>query len=487
MLVFRLALAGIFGVAGVAKFTDLAGSRRAMIDFGVPGSLAGVFSIALPMAEIAVALSLLLVETSWFGSLAGAGLLLVFVAGMVWQMIKGNAPDCHCFGQLHSEPVSGKSLARNIVFLLPALMLVVAGRSGQGMSIANMSTEVVQLLAILIGVALLAAAIFYLRRISEQQTQIMRRIELLDLLAKDGQAVERPDAGAPHDGLPIGAIVPDFELTDVDGNPFTRTTMLDSGLPTFFFYVSTTCSPCGALAPKFVEWSTALGKRINFVLISSGTPEQNAEKFGTSPDRTLILQDGRAFVDLIALKWTPAAVLVDAMGRIASHVATGDAAIVELAEQVKASDLSREYLHFALSNGNGVPSKISIGEPVPEFSIAAVNGETVSSADLRGKPTLLTFWSPTCGYCAKMIDEIKDWDLAKGESDPSLIVFSSGDLEEHRSIGLRSPIVLDKDYVLAGKLGMFGTPSALLIDEHGRYASEIAIGAGNIWSLIGKK
>jgi thiol-disulfide isomerase/thioredoxin len=487
LLACRLILAGIFGVAGVAKLADIEGSRNALEGFGVPTALIGVLSILLPLAELTIAISLLFTASSWFGAIGGVALLGVFIAGMVREMIRGNAPDCHCFGQLHSEPVSPKSLVRNVLFLVPASVLAIAGRQYQGMSIAGMNMEIVQLFGVVIGVGLLVAILLFLKKLSEQQTQIIRRIELLDLLANDGKAVERHDAGDPHDGLPIGAFLPDFQLVDVSGTVISRESLLESGLPTIFFYVSLTCTPCQALVPKFEEWFAEFGGRVNFVFISSGKADQNIEKFGTGAQKWIILQKDREFTDLVQAKWTPAAVFVDAVGKIASHVATGEASIIELVDKIRAGDLKNKYSHFMLTNGNPVPSKVPIGGSVPEFSIEDLNGNVVTSSDLIGKTTLITFWSPTCQHCARMIDEIKEWDLSKGPDAPDLLVFSSGDAESHRELGLRSPIIIDKDLELAGALGMYGTPSAIVVDKDGRFASETAIGAGNIWALVGRK
>lgn len=83
-----------------------------------------------------------------------------------------------------------------------------------------------------------------------------------------------------------------------------------------------------------------------------------------------------------------------------------------------------------------------------------------------------------------MADELRKWDVERQPSDPDLVVFADGDIDLIRGLGLTSPIVLDKDYAVAEKLGMHGTPSAILIDERGRFASEIAIGAPNIRALL---
>ena len=57
----------VFAVAGVAKLYDRAGSRRAVIDFGVPAPLAAPLAILLPLAELAVAATLLPASTAWWG------------------------------------------------------------------------------------------------------------------------------------------------------------------------------------------------------------------------------------------------------------------------------------------------------------------------------------------------------------------------------------------------------------------------------------
>ncbi len=51
LLIARLVLAVVFVVAGLAKLADRAGSRQALINFGVPARLATPGGILLPLAE----------------------------------------------------------------------------------------------------------------------------------------------------------------------------------------------------------------------------------------------------------------------------------------------------------------------------------------------------------------------------------------------------------------------------------------------------
>jgi uncharacterized membrane protein YphA (DoxX/SURF4 family) len=99
ILLARLVLALTFVVAGLAKLADLAGSRQALRDFGVPTRLANPFGVLLPLAELAVVVALIPPISAWWGGLGALILLLLFVAGIGYNLARGRQPDCHCFGQ----------------------------------------------------------------------------------------------------------------------------------------------------------------------------------------------------------------------------------------------------------------------------------------------------------------------------------------------------------------------------------------------------
>ena len=110
----------------------------------------------------------------------------------------------------------------------------------------------------------------------------------------------------------------------------------------------------------------------------------------------------------------------------------------------------------------------------------------ITDKDLKGKQTLVAFSSPTCGHCVELMKEIRDWESRRGPADPELLIFTDGDEGDESKLGIKSPIVVDKEYSTAAGLGMRGVPSAVLIDEEGRIVTEAGIGSRNIWSLIGR-
>src|SRR5437660_184028 len=127
LLLARLLLAVVFVVAGLAKLADRAGSRKALLDFGVPAMLVAPFAVLLPLAELAVAVALLPTFSAWWGAIGALALLLLFVAGIGYNLAHGRTPDCHCFGQLHSTPAGWPTLVRTVVLAAGAGLIVWLG------------------------------------------------------------------------------------------------------------------------------------------------------------------------------------------------------------------------------------------------------------------------------------------------------------------------------------------------------------------------
>jgi thiol-disulfide isomerase/thioredoxin len=483
LLLIRLLLAGVFGVAGLAKAIDRKGSEKALRDFGVPASLVPAAAVFLPLAEIAVAVSLLFVTTSWYAAIASAALLAIFTAAMLYQMAKGRNPDCHCFGQVTSTPVSNSTVVRNVLLIAASALLISRGTADQGTALVSGRDDAFTVVVGLAVLGLLFAAFNTLVQILRKQDDIVRRIEVMELVAREGGEVERDEAGHPHEGLPIGAHLADFVSKDIDGDRVTLDSLLSDGLPMLFLHVSPGCTPCAQLIPKIPEWKSSLENKANLVLVSVGDKRENEEKFG-GLGVTIILQNAREVAEVLKAKWTPTALLVSSEGRVISHLAAGDQAISELVRQVSSGDLAGPYSFFV--NGTRNSHLLRVGESVPNFAVKDIQGRVINNDYLEGKRTLVAFWSTTCPHCAQMLPELREWERTRTGSDPQLLLFTDGDEEAAKTFDLSSPVVVDPGYKTAELFGMYGTPSAVLIDEDSRFLTETAIGGPNIWALIGR-
>jgi thiol-disulfide isomerase/thioredoxin/uncharacterized membrane protein YphA (DoxX/SURF4 family) len=485
LLFIRIFLFAVFALAGIAKLVDLEGSKKTLRDFGVDDDVAEGLAVALPVAELFFAVMLLPLWTAWFGAIGVFLLLIIFIGAMIWQLAQGKTPDCHCFGAIHSEPVSKKSLIRNIIFAILAFFLILQGYYGQGLGLTDLDNEMaIQLILGLTSIGLLGAIVFYLRKISEQQTQIMRRIEVIELLSHEGgRKAEREEAGDIDDKLPVGALISYFQVKDLNGKTVSSEEILSKNKPKLFFFVSPSCGPCEVLMPEIEQWQEELKHKVDFIFISRGQAKENAEKFGGKTFKQIFLQEEKEISEIFKAKWTPTAIFVNSEGTIGSKPAVGDEAIRELIEKIKAENAEKMLALVETSNGNGA----KIGENVPDFSLKDLNGREITAKDLQGRKTLITFWNMNCPFCVQMLPALQKWEKEKSDSEPELIVFSEGKAEMHQELGLKSPVLLDEGREMSNKLGMNGTPSAILVNENGIIVSETAVGAIQIWELIGRR
>jgi thiol-disulfide isomerase/thioredoxin len=109
----------------------------------------------------------------------------------------------------------------------------------------------------------------------------------------------------------------------------------------------------------------------------------------------------------------------------------------------------------------------------------------VKLKDFRGEKRLVLFWNPGCGFCQQMLDDLKAFEANPSEGTPKVLVVSSGTLEANKEMGLSSPVVLDQEFATGSAFGAGGTPTAVLVDENGNVASEVAVGAPAVLALAG--
>src|SRR4051794_12574140 len=241
VLVARLLLGGMFVVAGVGKLADLPGFRRALLGFGVGERLARLGAIALPIAELVTAVALFVQPSAIWGAAAALVLLAAFTGAIVNALARSEAPDCGCFGALHSAPVGRRQVARNAVLAAPAVFVVVAGPGA-----AITATGVSAALALVLGVAtcsLLALAL-HLRRERRR-------------LREELTTVRRIAAAAPP-GLAVGALAPRFTVRGANGDRVSLEDLRSRGQPVALIFCAQGCGPCSALAPELPRWQAAL-------------------------------------------------------------------------------------------------------------------------------------------------------------------------------------------------------------------------------------
>jgi methylamine dehydrogenase accessory protein MauD len=298
-------LAVVFAAAGVGKLLDLGGSRQAVRDFGVPEGIADAAGVLLPVVELAAAVLLVLPVTARWGAALALLLLLGFIAGIVNALRHGVAPDCHCFGQLHSAPAGRGTLVRNGVLAAVGAFVLIEG-PGPALDTwvsESSAAEIVALVLALVTVGLAAytAQIYF----------------AVGKMAEDLAAAQRMAAGAPP-GLPVGAKAPDFSLASLGGATVTLEELRERRLPVLLVFASPGCSSCLQLFPDLRRWQRTLSERLTIAVISAGTVKENKTLADEHQLDAVLIQAKDELALTYRIRGTPTAVLVTADGTVGS-------------------------------------------------------------------------------------------------------------------------------------------------------------------------
>ena len=147
-----------------------------------------------------------------------------------------------------------------------------------------------------------------------------------------------PNCGKVHAPAPtveaakeVGEEAPEVKLPDLEGN--TAELVDFTGEMILVLFWNPGCGFCQQMLPEIKHWEENRPEGApKLLFVSAGTEEANREMRLTSP---VILDQQFAVGRAFGASGTPSAVLVDAEGKIASQVAVGAPAVMELASADK--------------------------------------------------------------------------------------------------------------------------------------------------------
>jgi thiol-disulfide isomerase/thioredoxin len=252
-------------------------------------------------------------------------LLIAFIVGIANALARGEQPDCHCFGAIHSAPVGRGQVARNVGLGAVALFVVA---TGPGPSIDGWiaSRNGAELAAGALTVAALGLAWFGLQSWVEN-----RRL-------REALEEARDIARAVPPGLPAGASAPEFAIRDGGDRQLTLEGLRSRGRPIALVFMRPGCGPCATQVPEFVRWQESLGERLSIGLVGLGA----LERFEEAASRLhanlseVLARDGdlaretdelAEVLTAYRIRATPSAVIVNPEGTIASATVDGRPAI----------------------------------------------------------------------------------------------------------------------------------------------------------------
>jgi methylamine dehydrogenase accessory protein MauD len=369
VLFARLGLAVVFALAGAAKLADLAGSRRAVRAFGVPVALAGVVGTLLPLAELAVAGSLIGSGSARWGAVGALILLGGFVVGIAVALGRGRQPDCHCFGQLHSAPAGWSTLARNLVLVGVAAVVVFAGPGlSVGAWLGSLSQEQVWVLAGLLAGVVVAGQAGLIWVLLRRHGAVLMRLRELEAGAASGASA-----------LAVGDPAPRFDLPGLAGERVSLAGLLSAGRGVLLVFTDPRCGPCQALLPRLAAWQDAHSEGVTVALISRGPAAENLSARDEYGLRHIARQVAHETDARYGVLGTPSAILISADGRVLGPLVAGADQITELVQgppagTLRASAPDREQL--------GVERTIEVHSPSANGASTSVRAERRSAIGL---------------------------------------------------------------------------------------------------------
>lgn len=136
---------------------------------------------------------------------------------------------------------------------------------------------------------------------------------------------------------------------------------------------------------------------------------------------------------------------------------------------------------------DGRPRGLPVATSVPPFRLPDLSGSEVGLEDFRGKRVLLVHWDPQCSFCRRIVPDLAELQGGLRKRKTELLLLSYRDAQSNKKLadeyGLECPILLQPDGETVEAFAMLGTPAAYLLDEKGRVAKPLAVGADQVPAL----
>jgi peroxiredoxin len=121
-------------------------------------------------------------------------------------------------------------------------------------------------------------------------------------------------------------------------------------------------------------------------------------------------------------------------------------------------------------------ASVMISKSAPEFTLPALNGDTVSLADYRGKKTVVvSYWASWCGPCKVELPELREFYKRYHKADANFEILAisiddqKGDAEKYAEAEkLPFPVLFDPQSKTADAYSVEGIPTMFVIDKSGK-------------------
>jgi hypothetical protein len=332
LLVARLLLAAVFVAAAAGKLTSRSRTVETLTEFGVAESLRRPIAIALPLAELAIAVGLLPAATAAWAALAAALLLAAFTVAVARTLLQGREVDCNCFGSLGPSRISRWTLARNVLLLVLAGGVAIAAQSDPGTSavawLGDLDTAQLALLCAGVAIALAALCIAFFWQLMRQNGRLLNELE----------ALKAGGGGAAPTGPQPGDLAPSFVLPALGGGGLALEGLLAAGRGLVVVVTDPGCGACDPLLPEIGRLQRDPETPVPLVMISRGDHDANLAKAGEHGLEPVLIEEEFEVSRALGINGAPGAVRLDAEGRYVDKPSMGTERVGILLRELAAAN-----------------------------------------------------------------------------------------------------------------------------------------------------
>ena len=292
--------------------------------------------------------------------------------------------------------------------------------------------------------------------------------------------------------------MPDFELQDQHGQPFSNKTaagkdlviaafhttchqtcplytalfaQLDKQLPEGAMLVEVTTDPATDTPAVLDAYARSVGARWTFAtgsteaLTAFWKPFGVALASGDSHVSTLVLVDSHGYIRLV-YRGVPNVGHAIAPDLLTQLGAEGLRELASGGDGWGTPDVLQSLLTIA---GPQRPSE-STGGRAPSFSLTATDGTQVELATLLGKPLVINFWATSCPPCRAEMPMLQR--RVGAEAPVRLVLINEGNTPEQArsfldSVGVRGPALLDSNLRVGHAYGVVALPVTVFVRADG--------------------